>query len=211
MNETKEKWWVGNSCTVLSGSLYKWKNWGLGSWSDLFWAYSSWLWQVAHSFHYTTWVVFLLNISSRCSTFFMVPFECLLKKKYPRRPKGVKIMIYTHRFLCNSAAEHDMKRWVYLDLLSMLDENEETWKLWSLVYETPSVFKWRNLMARKKPQQGVEQNVVCSLGTNTMNKVDSTTQRGKLEKLQFIQKLKTFYFIPFSTGNRKWRSVVDSH
>ena len=70
---------------------------------------------------------------------------------------------------------------------------------------TPSVFKWRNLMARKKPQQGVEQNVVCSLGINIMNRVDSTTQRGMLEKL------KTFNFIPFSTGNRKWRSVVDSH
>lgn len=87
----------------------------------------------------------------------------------------------------------------------MLDENEETWKLWSLVYETPSVFKWRNLMAGKKPQREVEQNLVCSLGTNTMNKVDFSTQRGKLEKL------KTFYFTPFSTGNRKWRSVVDSH
>lgn len=40
------------------------------------------------------------------------------------------------------------------------------------------------------------QTVVCSLGTNIMNKVDSTTQRGKLGKP------KTFYFILLSTGNR---------
>ena len=50
-----------------------------------------------------------------------------------------------------------------------------------------------------------ELKVVCPLSVNVMNKVDSTTQRSKFEKV------KTFYFIPFSTGNRKWRSVVDSH
>lgn len=59
-------------------------------------------------------------------------------------------------------------------------------------------------MARKNPQEGAGQNVVCSLNPNIMNKVDSSTQMPKLGKL------KTFYFIPFSTGNGEWRSVADS-
>lgn len=58
---------------------------------------------------------------------------------------------------------------------------------------------------QEETSQGVTQVVVCSLGTNIMNKVDSTTQRGKFGKP------KTFYFILLSTGNTDWRPVVDSH
>lgn len=70
------------------------------------------------------------------------------------------------------------------------------------MHEIPSIFKLRGVA--RKTQQGVGQNVVCSLGINIMNKVDSTTQRGKSGKG------KTFYFISLSTGNREWRSEADS-
>lgn len=45
----------------------------------------------------------------------MVPFEYLLKK-YFRRPKEVKTMIYTYQFLGDFTYEHTMKRSADLDL-----------------------------------------------------------------------------------------------